>query len=210
MKSFVAFLSDMGERPSGMTLERIDNNNGYSPENCKWGSRKEQARNRRSNRLISFRGKTKTLAEWGDILQIDPETISARIGKGWTIEKSLETPLRTFDKEATALRRKLYNRERGRRDLWKFRESRRRWQYTHKEQRNQSSRRWRRANKEKVTAHNAVAWALKKGRIVRPLVCARCSKPGRLMAHHDDYKKKLDVTWLCAPCHNRLHFLKAA
>jgi hypothetical protein len=50
--SFEAFCADMGERPPGLTLERVDNHKGYCPENCCWGTRKTQARNRRSNRII--------------------------------------------------------------------------------------------------------------------------------------------------------------
>lgn len=50
-QNFQAFLDDMGERPSGSTLERKDNNRGYEPDNCKWASRSEQARNRSTTKL---------------------------------------------------------------------------------------------------------------------------------------------------------------
>src|SRR5258708_36748370 len=58
-ESFVTFLRDMGERPSGTSLDRINNDGPYSPENCKWSTRAEQARNRRGIKLLTFKGKTR-------------------------------------------------------------------------------------------------------------------------------------------------------
>lgn len=62
--SFDAFFADMGHPPKGLTLERIDNDAGYSPQNCKWATRKAQARNTRRNRFVEIGGERKVLAEW--------------------------------------------------------------------------------------------------------------------------------------------------
>lgn len=72
-KSFLKFVSDMGERPSGTTLDRIDNSKGYRPSNCRWATKQEQARNRRknANRIsIVIRGKRLGLREAAQSLGI--------------------------------------------------------------------------------------------------------------------------------------------
>lgn len=73
-----------------LSLDRKDNNLGYSPENCRWITQKEQQRNKRNNRLLTYKGETHCLAEWEEITGINRSTISTRIDKlGWTIEKAL-------------------------------------------------------------------------------------------------------------------------
>lgn len=95
-QKFENFLADMGKRPKGKTLDRIDNDRGYFPENCKWSTPKEQARNRKTNRLIQYKGKIKTLLEWAETAKLNYSTLQTRLKRGWSIEKSLTTPIRKY------------------------------------------------------------------------------------------------------------------
>lgn len=75
------------------TLDRIDNSKGYSPDNCRWATSKEQACNRRSNHLITYNGKTQTLSQWADELGMSRSTLNSRINQyHWTIERAFGTP----------------------------------------------------------------------------------------------------------------------
>jgi hypothetical protein len=88
--SFEAFLRDMGRRPKGCTLDRKDNDAGYSPSNCRWLPNKAQGRNRRTNVLYAFAGEQITLAEIADRTGINVNTIRSRLGRGWTLERAAE------------------------------------------------------------------------------------------------------------------------
>ncbi len=93
-KSYKFFLEDMGRIPTlKHTIERIDNNKGYSPENCKWATRREQANNRSNNHIITFKGKAFSAMEWSRLIGINSLTLIARINRGWTPEKTLTQPL---------------------------------------------------------------------------------------------------------------------
>lgn len=91
---FLNFFKDMGDCPENATLERIDLNGNYCPENCRWASKKEQARNRRSNRIIEWNGEKKCLAQWAEDLHLPYKTLFRRITGGWTTKAAFTTPVR--------------------------------------------------------------------------------------------------------------------
>jgi hypothetical protein len=81
--SFENFLSDMGERPKGLTLDRIDPSGMYCKENCRWATAKEQASNRKNNIILEIDGVSMTMAEACRKFGLQKGTVSARIKKGW-------------------------------------------------------------------------------------------------------------------------------
>ena len=89
--SFETFYRDMGPRPSPeLSIERKNNNEGYSKTNCRWASRMEQANNRRSNLLYEFDGETKTLAEWCRELRLDYDSVRNGLRRGLSFEDALD------------------------------------------------------------------------------------------------------------------------
>lgn len=85
---FAAFYAHVGPRPTPQhTIERINNNGGYEPGNVKWDTRTAQARNRRSNRLVTYQGQTFCVAEWADITGMPMQRITQRLKRGWEPEQ---------------------------------------------------------------------------------------------------------------------------
>lgn len=76
-----------------LTIDRIDNNKGYSPENCQWVSRKIQSNNTRRNHFLTYNGKCQTIAQWCEELGLDYDTVQRRIStQHWSVEKAFNTP----------------------------------------------------------------------------------------------------------------------
>lgn len=76
-----------------MSIDRINNSEGYSPDNCRWATAIEQARNKRNNHMVTFNGQTLTLQEWSDKTGIDSSLLRYRL-KHWSVERALTTPPR--------------------------------------------------------------------------------------------------------------------
>jgi hypothetical protein len=85
------FYNDMGKPPSGMLLDRKDNNGHYEPSNCRWATRTEQNNNTRSNITLSYSGRSLTVSQWARELGMKPHTIRARYHRGLSVDRVLQT-----------------------------------------------------------------------------------------------------------------------
>lgn len=90
-KSFVKHVDKFGIKDT--QIDRIDFNGNYCKENCRWATRIEQARNKSNNRILIFKGVSRCLPEWSDILNIPQKVITKRIWRGWSTKRALTTPV---------------------------------------------------------------------------------------------------------------------
>jgi hypothetical protein len=104
--SFEKFLADMGERPANHSLERIDNNKGYSNDNCKWATQTHQNNNKRNNHTVTYDGRTQTISQWSAGLNMNYQTLWRRLKAGWSIEDALCKEVKEFNVIAMLLHRK--------------------------------------------------------------------------------------------------------
>lgn len=95
------FYEDMGPRPPGTTLDRIDNDGNYEPGNCRWATAKVQTRNRACTVRLEFRGEVKAISDWCDELGISRGAVYQRLRAGWSDEQALTTPIRYRPRRST-------------------------------------------------------------------------------------------------------------
>jgi hypothetical protein len=99
-RDFQTFLRDMGPRPEGKprswTVERLDNEKGYSKSNCGWRTMRDQSNNTRRNRLLTWNGETLNVTQWAEKLGFPAGTLFCRLHDGWDVERTLTTPRRVW------------------------------------------------------------------------------------------------------------------
>ena len=89
-EDFLNFYNDLGDRPEGTTLDRIDPDGDYCPDNCRWATHKIQSNNTRRNVWVEYEGEKKTLAQWCDFTGINRATLAYRLNNNWEVEEALE------------------------------------------------------------------------------------------------------------------------
>ncbi len=101
---FENFLTDMGERPAGKTLDRIDNDGDYEATNCRWATNTEQCHNMRKNIRVVYAGYSRSLKEWSIVTGIKEQTLYSRITKlGWSVERTLTAPAGRYVRKEAVL-----------------------------------------------------------------------------------------------------------
>jgi hypothetical protein len=112
-QGYVNFLADMGRRPErGYSIERINNNSGYYPSNCKWALQKEQNRNKRGNVRVRVGSEVKTIAGWAEFAGLKYHTLWARLRRaGWSSKLAISTKPRRGDRASVRQRARLLARD---------------------------------------------------------------------------------------------------
>jgi hypothetical protein len=96
-EDFENFLADMGERPSGTSLDRIDVDGPYCRENCRWATIVQQQNNKRNNHILEYAGLSYTVAQWSSITGFTRQTITSRLSRGLPVHEALTRPVKAKD-----------------------------------------------------------------------------------------------------------------
>jgi hypothetical protein len=91
--SFLAFVADMGQRPEGAQLDRINNDLGYEPDNCRWTSPKGNTNNRRTTAFVEWQGRTVAIGDLAAEHGLKRDVLNSRLRLGWTVERAVTTPV---------------------------------------------------------------------------------------------------------------------
>jgi hypothetical protein len=104
-KDFINFMQDMlPEYRDSLTIERIDNEKGYGPDNCKWVTMKVQNNNKRDSFKVEYNGQVKTITEWSELLKVDDRLLWQRIKRdGWTVERAFTVPVKQLRNQKNVL-----------------------------------------------------------------------------------------------------------